>query len=403
MKKIIPATIALFIALAILGIWFFPSISGSQDIGVYRGIGAMAAKHNAGEQILLRSEYPPLMSVIFFGLFTNPFHGSFAVVWLIFLLVCLGGAGAYLWKISREEAARFFLATLLSIFLLGQTVFFARNDILVMIPLYLSWRAHRHNRPASGSFFLIIAGALKLIPFFLLPLSFLSVARRERKQWVIGALFAAILCTFLPLAVLGVQGTIENLHHMFTYHGGRTFQAESVWSGADMLFRRVFMGQKARIEIDHMAYHNHDFGVPVAHIANLIMTVGIVLLTVRSWLQSQNKKKNKSENYLLLLLWILLTSSILSPQYFVWFLPLIAAWSVDVSLQKILHVRHGLIMLSAAIIGLSTQLIMKEAMAKQSLYLILLLNMRTAVMIGLFLLLYFETRGSVLRKRKTCR
>ncbi|ALM09453.1 MAG TPA: hypothetical protein DEB30_05700 [Candidatus Peribacter riflensis] len=395
MKKIVPATVALYIALAMLGMWFLPSIRSTQDIGVYRGIGEMASKQIAGEQVELRSEYPPLMTTIFWGMLNSPWHDSFASAWLLFLFLALAGAGLYLWFIAREEAAIFLLATVLSIFLLGQAVFFARNDMLVMIPLYLSWRAHIRKLPASGAFFLIIAGALKFIPFLLLPLSFLSVARLQRKQWLSGALLAAFLCLALPLAILSPQGTIENVHHVFTYHGSRTFQAESVWSSTDMLIRRAFLGEKAKIGMDHMAYHNHDLPVWAAHAALLIMIIGIVLLTARAWLRSQKKGWNNREEYLLLLLWILLTSSILSPQYFVWLLPLLVAWGVDTCIHDELRLRQGLIMLSTVIIGFSTQLIMKEAMSAQSLLLVSLLNLRAAVMVCLFLLLFYSTRQRV--------
>ena len=322
------ANLALLIA-AIVGILlsilsYVPNLAGSQDIQVYERIGSDVFRVTHAPDDTLKSEYPPLASAVFSVVETTPFL-EFPTAWAGFLALAIAVTLFGITLIGGVNAGlTSALGLLLSVFLLGPEVIVARFDILLALLLLLTWQSHARGWYQLSGCVLILAAFLKLVPLLLLPVLLLSTPRGKRMDVIVGGMIGVLLGVAVPLLLLSPAGVIENLSHMQSYHSGRGVQLESTLSGLHLLSMQM-MGSKAPMEFVALSAQNMAFGGTTAVLLLLILLGGLGALSYFLW----KRKPAGTELAPVMcasLLWTLLLSPVLSPQYFVWLLPLGFAW-----------------------------------------------------------------------------
>ena len=94
------------------------------------------------------------------------------------------GAALYAYRFCKtEDASILIIATFVSIYLIGVHYSVARFDIVVMLLIFMSWRASLNDRWKDSGFFLILASALKLTPIVLLPLLYILAPKNAQKRF----------------------------------------------------------------------------------------------------------------------------------------------------------------------------------------------------------------------------
>ena len=243
---------------------------------------------------------------------------------------------------NSGDAGLFFAACAISFWLLGKEIVFARFDIFVCLLCFLSWQSHNARRNAESGLFLALAACLKAIPILAVPALLLCTHRSRRGRVVWGIVTGCAIAAALCFALLGVEYTIGNAVYFIRYHNERGILIESMWSGVGMLLAKI-AGQTMSTGFDHSSVTNTGIPPGVATLAK----VSIVFLwacSVLMLLFSPARRRDYGSLLLVTLLGFLALSPILSPQYFVWVVPLIVFWSF-------MAFRHGTDRRHAILVG----------------------------------------------------
>lgn len=317
------------LALSMLGLLALPGAHSSQDVGRYGEVARGIHEVLRGQGTELHSEYPPLASALFTFVQMEAGNKSFADAWIAVILLAIAAATILCARSARDpdSIATIPLAVLLTVLLLGSDVVFARFDILIGLLLLLTWWEHRRGAFRGSGFFLLLAVSLKLTPLLLAPILFVQTPREGRRGLLEGALLGIAVGAAIPLALLGPSLTAQNAFSIVSYHSTRGMQIESLWSSIDLLFRSI-AGAPMIMNYHQLAMENQDFPVVATGIAGTVLLAGLAAMT--AW--AVRRQWHSAETGLLLctaLFWILAMSPILSPQYFVWVLPLFGAWVLE--------------------------------------------------------------------------
>ena len=303
-----------------------PFIYLNDDVDIYQSIGEAVWRSDD----FLKSEYPPLTTALFALLHPPLLNVPFPDAWSAFLIVaCLGATAWTAWKCSLREACIVLFSLLATMVLLGLDVTWGRYDLLVGILILLTWLAHRHARFAAAGFFLMLAAGLKLVPIVLLPFLYVSTPKTSRRMMALGTIAGALITLVLPLVVIGPIGMIENLFYMIMFHAERGVQAESTWSGLTILWE-VLHGRHATMLFIFRSHQNVEVFSSASLFSLVLGLLGIVGVFLR--------RKTNGEIapiFLSALSLLLAFSTVLSPQYFSWILPLLLTWSIiDLTSEK---------------------------------------------------------------------
>lgn len=350
MKK---ASLFVFASLCVVGICALAITSYGQvkvvhDVKLYREIGLAAQVEGAG----MKSEYPPLATALFMFVESQLFTDHFPLAWVVAILVSITAATIYAGLVlGAEEALLLPAALIASILLLGSAIHFGRFDIFIGLLLFLTWRMHVQKRFGHAGCLLALAGFLKIIPFAAGPLLFFLTPAKRRYSFCIGFLIGTALSLLIPLLLLGPSLFIANIEYMVSYHGGRGFQVESTWSAVDMLYRALVAGGKSTIVFRLGAFENTSVSVPLL-LPVIISFTGMAGIYLAAW----HRRPDVSLPFFALFLWLLGTATVLSPQYFIWILPLLLAWGfLRLRSAPKRAVWYGLFLYLTAFIGLATQ------------------------------------------------
>ncbi|MDD5055801.1 MAG: glycosyltransferase family 87 protein [Candidatus Peribacteraceae bacterium] len=335
-----------------IGLARFEEIRGASDLGVYRGIAMRAEEVDAGTRESVDSEYPPLVTGVFWlvnGVGSR--HGDFARAWVVFVCFAAVLAWICLRRFGAEDAALAAAGLFLTTRFLGPQLVFGRYDILMTLALFLSWRAHVHKAYAESAGWLTFATALKAVPLLAFPLLFAATPRRRRLSLFIGAFVAGVISLLLPVAVLGVDGTVSNITFMLSYHGHRPVQLESLWSGLSFLYSALLF-RKDPTGFSHMSFANFAPGSLPILAAKLLIGGAILFLLLKGY--RSRKERGFGIPLVALMTWSVGVSPVLSPQYVLWMAPLLFAVLCD----RILAGRAGgrvavLFLLTVAVVSLT--------------------------------------------------
>ncbi len=365
----------------------FEEIRGAGDFAVYHDIGTRAGEVFMGSRGDVESEYPPMVTGIFWITNTTiPEQGDFATAWVILVCIVTVFCWGFLRYFGAHDAALASVALFLTTRFLGPQLVFGRYDILMTLALFLSWRSHVHGSYAQSAAWLAMATALKVVPILAFPLLFVATPRKRWPSLLIGAFSVGFITFFLSAAILGIHGTVSNITYMLSYHANRPVQAESLWSGLSFLFSS-FLSQKDPTGFSHMSFVNNGIGIFPVFAAKFLVGVGMLFLILRG-LDSRTER-GFGISLILLMTWSVAVSTVLSPQYMLWIIPLLIAFLSERIIQGTADKRIFLLFfLAIATAGLTqwiyplhyNEVINQERMG------IFMLNLRNSL---LFIIVYF--------------
>ena len=370
MKLHLSVALALLIAFLAILTTYYPYVQFSNDIDVYEKIAGSVST----------SEYPPMASSLFYALSLPNF--SFETAWLIFLGLMMIGAALYAYRFCKsEDAPIIIIATFVSIYLIGVHYSVARFDIVVMFLIFMSWRAILNDRWKDSGFFLILASALKLTPIVLLPLLFILAPKSARKKLSYGVVVGAIVSVLIPLFVIGLSQSVDNTKHMLKYHSERGVGIDSTWSGIHMLAKNL-NGERVETALHHVAHHNAELGSSVTFASTIVLILGLLAVYYFAW---KRKRSDSSVWIPLTMMWIVFASPVLSPQYVMWFYPILIIIVIDTFRKcEVSLCTLGLI-LSLVLLGVTSQwlgpLYYDKLISQEGLKFTLVLNLRNLMIL----------------------
>ncbi len=362
-------------------------------------IGMQVRDLKNGKNIELKSEYPPLASSLFYVFQDNPLRTSFNNTWKGFLVLML--ALTCLWTFAagrRREAVLLSGSLLLCIPLLGSELMLARYDILVALLLFLTWQSRQNNRHIPAGVFLGLAVSLKIVPILVLPFLWLQTPHGKRRDVLLGCISGLLLGIAIPILIMGPQAVLANIGYLLGYHEARGIQVESSWAGLLFLWSAV---SGAILTIDNIA---QSFEIMeqtmIAMIASLTTIAGLVFLFGKIAKDRTTSGSFDPPILFLPLLWAFLTTPVLSPQYFVWIIPLLLVYSA----QELLDHPHrimpwlllSLTLLTAALTHWIFPILYYDLIHFSSFLAVILLNLRNLCVLALLSTLYL-VNGEVRR------
>lgn len=396
--------IVFFSALLILSVYrLFPSVEGAGDVSIYRDISVRVTQALSGEIQSINSEYPPLATALFaiVGKVASLAFWSFPAAWVSVIAGMILSSILYCWiAFSRRDALLLSTVALFALPLLSAELVLGRFDVYVMLTLFLSWRAHVAGKYRSCAAFLTFAIALKLVPVLVVPFLFFATPKRKRMDLIIGAMIGILITVGSSMVLLDVHHMVDNTLYMLKYHGDRAVQIESTWSGLHMLFLNL-LGQKVQTGLDHMSVSNTELTSTITQATKILMPIGLLILFIR-FIRLKIQKRDYGKYLLSALCWSLFISPVLSPQYFVWIVPVLLAYVLEAIADQRLTRRMIGIGILTIILAYATQWIYpryyQDFLQQTSLFHTIVLNIRNVSILAIAILLLKE-RDSAVRPR----
>lgn len=175
----------------------------------------------------------------------------------------------------------------------------------------------------AAAFVLGLGFALKITPAALLPLVLVLMGDPRRWLWPLAAFGAAALAPFLPY----IFSSPDGIWNVFHYHLARPLQIESVLGTPQLI------GQL--IGLDHAtwghSYGSHSLVAPgvglAANLAGGLTMIALAAVYALVWRRRERLRAVRPEvplAVLALILALMTFGKVLSPQYFIWTLPVVA-------------------------------------------------------------------------------
>ncbi len=252
----------------------------------------------------------------------------FAFFALVRLLVML--------KVTDEHRQNQVLGTYLVISTLAVPILYMRLDLVIALCFVLAiLAALSEKRGVLAPGIVALATAIKLTP--LLGFPYFAVRdwyRSGRREAVKTCLVYGGMGIALAVPMLAHAG-LESIRQVLEYHGKRGIQLESIYSSVILLFPLDQTG----LTVEN-TYNSWNIRIPfeasLLPVTSLLLLLGqavVFLLAVRG-MRNLAKRDGFTEFWidtvLACLMTLILTSKVLSPQYFMWVYPLAAlhiAWS----------------------------------------------------------------------------
>jgi hypothetical protein len=217
-------------------------------------------------------------------------------------------------------------------------VLYDRLDLALLVAIlawaYCWFRTHESSGHSltwsiAGYTILGLSISYKLIPVIIVPFLLLADWRAPiRAVRLSTGLAALILATGVPFAIqFAISG--PEVFSLFKYHGERGIQVESLYSSF-MMIGSLF-GLPAYVVESHGAY---DLEGSMTKLMMLLSSVILICFLAGVWLWLFFRRKEGSANdayhaAFYALIGAVIFSKVLSPQYFVWAIPLIVLLSLD--------------------------------------------------------------------------
>ncbi len=264
----------------------------------------------------LPHEYPLLTLIPFStGLVVPPnwYQGAFAIA----MLLCCSVLYFMLktWK-SRNAALAFAVYAVICCWATAA----ARYDIMPAAFALGAFLLAERGRWRWAFALLAISTMFKFYPIVLIPAFLIAQQKTSydfRRSWWKGLDVFVLVCVAITIVslLLSVEGTLEPLG----YFGNRPVQAES--TAASILWLASFVGFPVSY---NAAYFSLNMISPLSGAVSSVMTVLLIVGFIYvCWLQWRGKIP-LAVSILLVLLIVICTGKVFSPQYLLWVLPFIA-------------------------------------------------------------------------------
>lgn len=340
------------------------------DVPIFHGAAMMGLRDGFSAYCDFWFPYPPLSLPLIYvpALFAQSYDGyrlAFRLEMLAFDVITFFLLFRFLK--DRLNASRWNCAMALSLYSLfglsAPHLVFERIDI-VMSMLFLGavyfFTAKNWTRWLCYAF--LLAGAMvKLLPLFFLPLfAILEWHRADEEAWPnAGRAWIPVLRVAIPFAaiLLGYNVFIcdELLSHL-SQHGVRGIQIESNWA-IPLIIDKIFNGSPTDVDYSYGAFHILAPAVPKPYLW-LSKNLGFGLLAVyfiallrmfrRNFVQTERLRPyTVTMLFYGMILILMCTQRVLSPQYFIWMWPF-AAIQFAVAVDK-----RAVLLGSAAIFGMT--------------------------------------------------
>jgi hypothetical protein len=296
--------------------WFLSGVSS--DVDIYR---SYAEKVMAG-QVPFRdfaAEYPPLAFVLL--VLPGVLDPSFAYYHILFRAICCAvdfGIWNVILRTNRHLPSQCLLYLVCTL-VLGPLIY-DRLDIVLGAMLLFSLWALRKNRWNEFQWAIGFAIAFKLIPMVLVPAILAAQWNRDRRQ-VGTAILRLLAPLFFSCGLIYLLGG-DNVLYVLEYHSQRGMEIHSVPASIAMLL--TIWGSPVEVSL---GFGSHNLESPHS---DMLIRCGTLLLGLISlggaWFVLSRKPAARSLAVLLaaILVGAVTCSKVLSPQYFLFLIPLVA-------------------------------------------------------------------------------
>jgi Glycosyltransferase family 87 len=330
------AVVALWLLtrLTLLVLALNPGLYDGAISGDVRGYGAKVERMFQGELPYrdVAIEYPPgsvpftLLPALVAG---TGAHYRFAFALTMLAVDAVGLLAAFrLGRATGGRRARVPLAYVLATAALGP-IAYMRFDYVPAVCVLFAAAFTAERRPTAAAAALGFGTAAKLFPAVLAPLLVLGLVPmlgwRRALRRTVPAFTAALLVPVLPALLISARGTFE---WVIGYHLDRGVQIESLWSNAILIAHHV-IGLPASVGYEFGAF---DLLSPWSPGSKALSgPVTLVALAGVAWLTWQRARRDGGIAPAVVpvvfaagVLAFILPNRVLSPQYLVWVLPLLA-------------------------------------------------------------------------------
>lgn len=323
---LVAAALTLLVLVAVLPhLWYW--IHSISDITVYADYAARMA-HGLRPYRDFPVEYPPLAVPLFrlpgnasnVDVYTHWFTMEMGAVTLL-TAALTAVVAARLWPIGgRAYTAAALFAV--SVALTG-AIIVNRYDAAVALLLAAFLLCLAEEWFIAAAFVLGLGFALKFTPAALLPLVLVLSGHPRRWGWLIGAFAAAAIAPFLPYLFSSPRG----VWYVFHYYLARPLQIESVL-GTPLLIGKLLGISSATYG---STYGSQSLVAPgvglIANVSGGLMLLGLGAAYLLIWRRRDRLRAAKAQvplAVLALILALMTFGKVLSPQYFIWTLPVVA-------------------------------------------------------------------------------
>jgi len=297
------------------------------DIGVYREFAELFAQGRVPYRDV-SVEYPPLAVPLMVLPTKLVWLGGYDWVFAIEMMVFCAGAAVVTtltagrlgsgWRAALGAGVGF-----TAMVLFAGPIIANRFDAVVALDmaLFACFLARRWWWPAAAM--LGLGFALKLTPAVFLPLVFLLATRRRAVAFSALAFIAAAVVPFLPYLAGGARGLL----YVLTFHGRRPLQIESLLASGHLLAHAAGVSPLAVTNSYGSQGVVGPGTVTLATLSPWLLMAGMTLLYFLVWRRRQHLRERPADVALVLLAMVLVlvcTSKVLSPQFLVWTFPLVA-------------------------------------------------------------------------------
>lgn len=329
---VVLVTLALVLVVLVLvlpNLWY--GVHDISDIPVYQAYADQIAQGLA-PYLDFDVEYPPLAVPLFrvpgagipIELFMRRFSIEMgAVTMLAGALVAL--AACAVWPRGRRAYVAGALYAL-GVALTG-AIIVNRYDVAVALVVAAFVLCLVRRWHTAAAIVLGVGFALKITPAALLPLVLLLAGNPRRWLWPLAGFAGAAVAGFLPYLVTAPAG----VWHVFRYHLERPLQIESVL-GTPMLIGKALDRWWVEVGHSHGSHQLVASGADLAADLSGVFTFGALVLVYVVLLGGRARLRAAPEQLplavLALLLALMTFGKVLSPQYFIWVLPVLALVAV---------------------------------------------------------------------------
>jgi hypothetical protein len=255
----------------------------------------------------------------------------------------------------------------------------SRLDVVPALLAFLAAVEWSGGRPIRGGVLAAVGGLVKLFPVLaVLPAVLRELARERDPRGLLA--FAGVFATGLVAwGVVGGFGMLDSI----LFHAERSLEIESTAAGLLMLAGRL-NGMTMAVDTAHGSAELDCNWSPAAVASSRYVQVAALVVTLLPFVRSDRRSCVQCTGALLLA--IIATAPVLSPQFLIWVLPFVPAMGGSLGRRV-----RPLFALACAVTFLIYPVLFQGALLPLRMPAILLLNLRNALVIALWALMAFGT------------